>query len=341
MKRVAHGFTLIELMVGSAIGSIITLAAVAFVSHQTKLMGVTNEHVEMTQAGHFSFDLLRADLRIAGAGIGYNEAGSFAGLEVGSFARGGAQFSSNNRRLSSGSTDDLGLVLATGGQVTIAAFNAAGSAQFCSGSKIKAGESVILRSEDGLSARSIQVLSIAPGSCSQDACTTGCDNVTWGPDPAAIYSSGPSALDASYLGGTATGMLERVTWFVEDSDPDHPKLRRVVGDCAALDASCGEEVADRVESLQLRRYEWTSGAWVDVTNGGAAPTAGSRVRVDVELVVRGRVDHEDRIAGHEPMTLEPGACVPNCSAGDRFVRKTLRTSVEIKNSGRNQYWRGR
>ena len=62
MKRRSsqRGFTLIELMVASAIGAGITLAGVAFVAHQTRLMGFTNERIEMNQASRFGIERLRA-----------------------------------------------------------------------------------------------------------------------------------------------------------------------------------------------------------------------------------------------------------------------------------------
>ncbi len=346
MKRRSsqRGFTLIELLVASSIGAGITLAGVAFVAHQTRLMGFTNERIEMNQSSRFGIERLRADLRMAGAGIGYDESGGYSGLEVGSFQRGGATFTSNNRALHNGKlTDDLGLLLATGGQATIAGFNSGGIAQFCTGSGIKAGTVVILRSEDGLSARSVQVDSIQRGGCSGDICTGGCDDVHWSADPDNLFSSGPGALDASYLGGTATGDLRRVTWFVDDTDPAVPgqaSLRRAEGNCGTLDYTCGDLVARRVESLQLRRYLRNGAVWDDVTDDATPTQAGGRIRVDIELIVKGRIEHEAPGSPSESL-LEAGQCFPSCTDGDGYARKTMRASVEIKNSGRNQYWRGR
>ncbi|MFO0723751.1 MAG: prepilin-type N-terminal cleavage/methylation domain-containing protein [Myxococcota bacterium] len=340
----ARGFTLVELMVASSVGAVITLAGVAFVSHQTRLMGVTSERIEMNQASRFGLERLRADLRMAGVGIGYDESGGFSGLEFSTFSRGGAQFTSDNRTLNSGVlTDDLGILIASGGQTTIAGYNSGGLAQFCAASGIKSGSLVVFRSEDGLSARSAIVTQIGSGHCSGDVCSGGCDDVLWAADPAATYASGANAIDVSYLGGTATGDLRQVTWFVEDTDPAHRgegRLRRVVGDCSALDYNCGEVMAERVESMQIRRYARKDGAWTDITDATTKPEPGVRLRVDVELVVRARaVDTQP----HEPtsLLLETGACVPSCTSRDSYARKAVRASVEIKNSGRNQYWRGR
>lgn len=86
----------------SSIGAGITLAGVAFVAHQTRLMGFTNERIQMNQSSRFGIDRLRADLRMAGAGIGHDESGGYSGLEVGSFQCGGATFTSNNRALHNG-----------------------------------------------------------------------------------------------------------------------------------------------------------------------------------------------------------------------------------------------
>ena len=46
---VRRGFTLIELMVGIALGSLIVMAAVGFAGHQVTTLGRSNQTLEMTQ----------------------------------------------------------------------------------------------------------------------------------------------------------------------------------------------------------------------------------------------------------------------------------------------------
>ncbi len=90
----ARGFTLIELMVGAAIAVFLTAAAMAFSSHELKLMGHSNQEIEMQQGARAALDLLVQDLRRAGQGLGYTANGTihnnpvnsaFAGLVTGSF----------------------------------------------------------------------------------------------------------------------------------------------------------------------------------------------------------------------------------------------------------------
>lgn len=70
----ARGFTLIELIIGTAIATVLTAAAFAFAAHETRLMGVSRERVELVQAGRASLDLIAEDLAQAGAGVGYGNA---------------------------------------------------------------------------------------------------------------------------------------------------------------------------------------------------------------------------------------------------------------------------
>jgi prepilin-type N-terminal cleavage/methylation domain-containing protein len=347
--RSAHrrGFSLVELMIASALSAIVSLAAVAFIAHQTKLIGATSEVIELGQASRFGLDRLASDLRHAGLGVGYDESGAFRGFERGNFTRGAAAFTSNNRsiNLAGGAvaTDDLGLVFADGGYTTITSYNAAGSMQVCRGSRVTTGDTVLLRSEDGISARTVRVDSINAAACLDAVCVGGCE--TWGFSADPGYTSGPSAVQAAYEGGEAAGNFRRVTWFVDDTDPARPgqgRLRRAEGNCATRDASCGELMADGVESLQVRVLEWNGTTWLDITNTAPPLVTSNRLRVDVELVVAGRHANLDRPHAPEASALEDNLCFPACgTAGDGRARRVVNTSVELRNSGRMTFRRAR
>jgi hypothetical protein len=91
-----------------------------------------------------------------------------------------------------------------------------------------------------------------------------------------------------------------------------------------------------VETLQVAVWGWdrATDSWLDVT---AEPmiTDRERLRVDLEMVVRGDSDFEQRVQPPVQLQLED-ACVPDCDQGDYVNRWALRTTVEIRNSGRLQ-----
>lgn len=91
LNRAQHGFTLIELLVGTAIATVLTAAAFTFAAHETRLMGVSRERVELSQAGRAALDLIVEDVSQAGAGIGYGVAnGNHTELNAASPCPGGA-----------------------------------------------------------------------------------------------------------------------------------------------------------------------------------------------------------------------------------------------------------
>lgn len=334
---------MVELLVGSSIGAFLTITAVAFAQHQTRLVADGEQSLWLSQGSRAGLERLAYELRQAGVGVGYKNDGSFAGLELGTFARGGAQFGSNNQVITTAAgntfTDDVGIVFATGGYATIASYNAGGSAQICRGSGIVSGEKVIIRSEDGLSARSVLIGNVAAATCVAGVCVGGCDEAQFSTD--STFSSGVDATNANYQGGEMAGGFKRVTWFVEASDTTQPgigRLRRVEGDCTARNNTCGEVIADYVESLQMRVYERANGAWVDRTDNGAAIDGDNRLRVDLEMVLRARSDKGTKQLPVQ-MALEPSMCLPGCGTKDNVYRKVIRTSVELKNTGRMRYRR--
>ncbi|MBK8010882.1 MAG: prepilin-type N-terminal cleavage/methylation domain-containing protein [Deltaproteobacteria bacterium] len=78
--RSEAGFTLIELMVAVGIAIFLTMAAVAFARHETKLMGISTDRLEMQQSARAALDMLADDIGQAGAGVGYGNASGNFGL---------------------------------------------------------------------------------------------------------------------------------------------------------------------------------------------------------------------------------------------------------------------
>lgn len=348
MKRTRAGYTLLELVVATGAGSILTLSAVAFATHQTRALGMTTDQLELAQSSRSALDRVKADLRMAGAGVGYDAAGTFAGIEIGQFQRGGATFNSANHliNLENGSsvTDDLGITLANGDYATIAAFSPSGTGQLCAGGEFDDEDIVLIRSEDGLSARTVRLSGLNAAPCALGQCAGGCQAFGWSPDPS--YLSGDEAAIAPYAGGEAAGNFQQVTWFVETTDPgdsEHGagRLRRAEGSCRARDHNCGEVMLENVESLQIRVYERTRNGWIDRTSLGSRVPGASRIRVDIELVIRARYARSKHPRKAVTTDLEAQLCFPACGTEDHYIRHLVKTSVEIKNSGRLAFRRSR
>ena len=359
LKPNSRGFTLMEALVGLACALIVLLGAVGFAHYEIRTLGISRDNLEMTQAGRMSLDLMLDDLANAGAGIGYNEAGAFAGLENGRFLRNGAEFFSNNGRLvqidnvdvnapdtaTGFPTDDIGLTMAEGQYVTIT-FWGATAGQVCGPSGFSSGDIVLVRSADGISAKSVQISSvtIGAGCVSGTSCQMGCEDITYVADPDSSYRSSAFVDNVNYSGGTMAGGFKQITWFITASDPNRPQLRRLIGSCPTLDDTCGDLVSDNVDSLHMRVFERIGATWSDRTDLGITAGSANPVRVDVELVLRAarsdvtgqghphaRLVLEDRCLPGPDVTL-PGAC-QNQASPNLLRRLVLRASVELKNAG--------
>lgn len=342
-NHLRRGFSLVEALVASALAVFVSAAAFAFTQTQTRQVGLAGESLTMTHASRSMIELLREDLRHAGLGVGYRSDATFAGLLLGAFNVNGVAFNSNNAVINLESesampTDDVGMVMADGGYATISAFSLAGNGEICAGAGIQTGDLVVLRSEDGMAAQSAIVSILGSTPCSTGFCVGGCQAFTYATDGS--FQSDSFAATASYLGGEMAGALKTIVWFVEASDPSRAgigALRRATFDnrrtCTARDQSCGDLMAEDVETMQLQIWAWDALAanWRNIS-GGPLPS-GLRLRVDLELVVRSRV-HSDRQYAGTALRLEPGACVPACGTTDDVERQVMRASAEIKNSGR-------
>ena len=184
-----RGVTLIELMVGFTIAILLTLAAVSFAAHETRLMGISRERLDLAQATRAAIDLLAEDLKQAGTGIGYQANGTFAGLMLDRFTINGLSFNENGPGVTpfnppigaqgpgvrtdltlefagrNGSTfgsfdsiaTDIGIITANGSYATIVEYDApAGGGvargSFCENAEtnFRNGEVVVLRSQSSL-----------------------------------------------------------------------------------------------------------------------------------------------------------------------------------------------
>jgi hypothetical protein len=342
-RRRRRGLTLIELMVGTAMGMFVVAAAFTFVVHQNQLLEFTSREIDRDRSGRLALDMLGHDLRHAGVGVGYEADGSFRGIMLGSFTvAGGATFGSDDHPITLKTTgaktypfftDDVGMRLANGSHRSIVMFSD-GVGEVCRGGEFEADDVVLFRSEDGVDARTARLLSIgAADACSAGTCVNGCDAFTWAADDS--FFATPTSADAEYDGGTLAGGYQELVWFVHEGNLNRATINSA-RPCNARDVSCGGTVAGNVETLQMQVWQWdsTAGAWEDRT---ALHTIDDRrrLRIDIELVVRmdGTKEHLQQTI---PLELEPGSCLPSCGARDYVPRRAMRPSVEVRNSGRLQ-----
>ena len=369
-----RGLTLIELMVGTAIALFLTAAAVAFVRHETRLMGVSMDKLNMSQTGRAAVTLLADDLRQAGAGVGYQNDGTFGGLLLGNFNAGGVAFNTNggaaaaadtagpqNYPLPVGvgtdlslqhsprgelrgptylfATRDVGIRYANGSVATIADWQSTGAGQLCDarGQDFQVGEVAMMWDETFITGQSVTIGGLAGGACSYTNCVDGCRTLTFAPD--ATYQTGAAA-NVSFLRGELHGRLRTAVWFVV-SENNVGTLRRVEFDgtnnCAARDNTCGGAVADFVETLQVQVWSWDNVTNEWLSAGQQAIQTRSRLRVDIEAIIRSRAP-DTRQHPRQALRLRAGTCLPATGAcnqlGDYYDRRAFRTSVELKNSAR-------
>jgi len=366
--------TLIELMVGVFIALFLTAAAVAFTVHETRLMGVSRDTIEVSQTARATLDLLSEDLRKAGTGVGYNAVQCFNGLLTGQFNVNGIVFNPdngnsayNNPAVGSGhnlnqfsldkdgslrgtypvTSHSVGSRFADGSYATIADLAPGtpnGQLCFSPNANFVANQYAVFISESALDARPVTI-NVAPNDspCTYGQCAGGCRNFTWAPlflTP--VLESSPSAADAGYLGGEIAGGLKTVVWY-PTQDANAATLNRVVFDQDCGDLTCGGPVADNIESFTVQAWQWNS---FEAGNQGEfwrfagqpVPCNYNRIRLDVEMVVRGRRPTQ-RVGSPVALRSSPNVCLPGglgaCpGVGDYVHREVYRTTIEIKNSGR-------
>lgn len=345
-----RGFTLIELLVGISIAVMVTAAAVAFASHETRLMGLSRERVDTAQKARGAMDLMVQDIARAGMGVRYDRTG------FGAFPQTGAQsiVDANGRfrgplNLTDGwavnvgadarSSDVLALVMADGSYATICGANG-NTLSYCipdAEGLFDVGEGIVLLSPNlSLSAartvRADGVGGVCVGNTLCDNATIGAVQIAGAPDYPSLEATAADL--AEFVGGEIAGGLKTVVWAV-DADG---ALRRAeitqdnVGACP--DASCGGTMISNVDFFAARvwRYEnngWQPGLYPAATASGRRP-----YRVDVELVVNSGKD-ADRPTN--PIMVsglawdDPRIQIP--AVRDELERFVFRTSVMVKNSG--------
>lgn len=340
------GFTLVELLVSVAIGAFLVGVAVAFGADHTRALGLTSRRLETYESGRLAVEVIAFDARQAGYGVGYQPDGAFSGLVRGAFALpAGGQFQANDNPVTlawgTSLSDDVSFRFATGDTRTIAHYTT-GFGQICAGGSFSVGDRAVLLSREGFHAQTVTLGNVAPAACVDGTCLGGCVALAFADDPA--WVSDAEARTVSYVDGELTGEYQQVVYFVTANAEGLGELRRASLDdptpCLDRNSGCGGVVATGVESLQLAVSQWDPevGAWVDQT-AAASIADRRRIRIDLELVVRGLPEGP---GGVEPSPVElqlvPGRCVPGPTCAvttpDRAVRHAVRTSVEIRNSGR-------
>jgi len=252
-------------------------------------------------------------------------------------------------------SSDIGIRFADGAYTTIAQYNSAGAGQFClapgllvngqpnpSTISFKANELAVMRTADGLAARTVQVLSPNTlAACSFGVCAGGCADFAFA--ATADFQSSANVAGLEYQGGELQGGFKQIAWFIA-SDGTNGTLRRydtTIGPCPGRGNAAGGSVVDNAETLQAQMYQYITDpavfagapAWVNV--GQSNVNTRFRTRVDLELVVRAARSVE-RMRDPTRLLLQTGACVPNLAGCGTQVdfgdREVFRTSVEIKNA---------
>lgn len=339
-----RGFTLVELMVSLLIGAFIIAATLTFTTEQVRLLDFTDDRIGLQQEGRALLDLMAADIRQAGLGVGYRSDGRFAGLRRGTFSvAGGATFFADDGTVPGPTgpvpTDDLGLRFVRGEVRTITMYNAT-EGQVCSGGKFRNGDLVLMMTRDGLHAQTAKITGLTGDACRRSFCVDGCETFQFDLDP--TYVSSPDAAVARYQDGELFGGFEEVVYFVDfDSRMNANTLRRAVvttdSPCSARDETCGARMARGVDAMHVRVWMLNEATqvWDDVTSAPSIDES-APLRVDLEIVMRGEADIRTSYKAPAVLALAPGTCIPGpCGAdGDNHHRDVLRTSVELRNAGK-------
>lgn len=366
MSRKNRGFTLIELIVGIFIGVTITTAALAFIRHETRLMGATSDRLQVVQSGRAVMDLITNDLRQAGLGMGTDPTGNFPGILVGNFTLNGIAFGDSmgltleESRVTGSvayatTTMDLGIRKASGDQATIVDITGIGTdngqVQVCNspGLEYRNDELVLFQDEYLQASLGVRLLNpVGPtGDCpclNPAGLGQPCLRFVWErPSPmsadAETWASDAGAPGTNFANGQVYGNYRTLVYFVDQSDSlaGRSALRRVdfselPPGCSGRDDTCGALVARNVEGLfyAVETLDPAVGTWTPLPPATPIPPD-VLVRVDVELVLR----NENRKDTPQPaVTPQLGGGVRFPPAGQDLVeREVYRTSVQIRNAG--------
>lgn len=350
-KKTSRGFTMLEVMVAIGVFVIVTAAAFVFARSQIRMRKQTQLLLDTEQNARVALDSIRFDLQTSGLGVGYTLGAVFSGVTMGPFG----PFESNEHSHAplAFTSDDLRIRGATGPVRTISEYfapNITGSMQICAGGGFRSGDIVLIVSESYADARAITLSADPlPEACGEGYCETGCERATF-TDASATYETDGNARFASYQGGSAFKGFLDVTYFIEWNGTT-PALYRAEGPCATRAVCANQQnnlLGEGVESLQVRVLELdpavaaprdvtTDPSYNDPTLGGGVKSE-NRVRVDVEVIAQSRAEESDAPPNRICSTINPALCFPALGGTpDRFRRRKLMTSVELKNSGHMRF----
>lgn len=331
MQKKTGGFTLIELLVGLGVAAVITMAGVAFASHQIRSHTTLEERRSLQATGQAALDLLRHELKRAGTGLPMGEDGVFLGVRTGSF------WGSYNAAAGSGS-QDLGLRFAAGKTVTVVDVGAVAygsQLEFCRTDSVNESDlkgPFVLANEAGTLGRTVEftpsgasgVLASTP--CG--SCLHGCSTRRLATAPASStggmsshWADAPDTTNASYRGGRATFGYEAPVYTIENS-----RLLRITED-----APNGVVIADGAVGLYFQVREWTeAGGWQVADLSSELVGADVRRIVDIELILEGA---EDAQGPQPPITSELSGDAFPVGDPDKKQRQSFRASVALRNAG--------
>lgn len=369
MRR--RGFTLVEVMVAVGVFVIITAGAFMFAQQQIRTRKQTEYVLDTEQNARVTLDAIRRDLQLAGLGMGYGADGVFSGVILGVF--GGGQFNSDNFNHGATISDDLRIRGASGPARSIATYNAPapGNFEICGGAfpewtVPQPSELAVMVDEAYTVSRVIEITAVNLGvACTDSQCLSPaagglCDRISF-INRGDLFQTDASANTANYSGGTLFRGFFDVLYFVQFG-PTGPDLFRVdlsrdlAGALLAVGAPSpcfggrglcavnGNLMGEGVESLHFRIIEQrpptTPPPWA-VDNTAAFTAAGgidndNRIRIDVEVIARSRTQEAEAPPGQICSSVAIGTCFPPAGT-DRFRRRVLSSSVELKNSGHMQF----
>ncbi|MBK6690153.1 MAG: prepilin-type N-terminal cleavage/methylation domain-containing protein [Deltaproteobacteria bacterium] len=369
MRR--RGFTLVEVMVAVGIFVIITAGAFMFAQQQIRTRKQTEYVLDTEQNARVTIDAIRRDLQLAGLGSGYRADGTFSGLDLGVF--GGGQFNSSDFNHGASVSDDLRIRGAYGPARSIATYDAPapGNFEVCGGAfpewvAPQPNELAVMVDEAYTVSRVIEITNVNVGvGCTDSQCLSPaagglCDRITF-INRGDLFQTDGSALNANYSGGTLFRGFFDALYFVQFA-ADGPDLFRVdltrdlAGAILAVGAPSpcfggrgicavnGNLMGEGVESVHFRVIEQRPPTFpppLAVDNTVAFTAAGgidnaNRIRIDVEVIARSRTQEVEGVSGQVCSSIAPGVCFPAVGT-DRFRRRVLSSSVELKNTGHMQF----
>jgi type IV pilus assembly protein PilW len=282
------GFTLIELLIGIAISGIVVTAFYGLYVAQSKSYTTQDQVAEMQQNARVAIDMIVRDVRMAGFGK--------PAVAVNGFLN--AITAGNNVN---NSTDQITVVAAYDEVSTLAANAPFGAANVTLQSAADAGE---------FDTGTKRYLCI--GGTSQSDCYTVTGIIG---NQLAINPS----LTRDYGSGCAVFLVKAITYAIDWTDPNCPRLNRnenLGGGAQAL--------AENIEDLQLV-YQDANGNWFH-----NPPVPGDIRSVRVNVLARTTHQDPDAASFNQPQLEDH---IANLNGPDGYRRRLLTTVVKARNMG--------